>query len=465
MKLAIRYRIAWPLSFALAVLTAGYAISLLSLAHQRLRSELDAKLAIEAQVTADLIRLAPPEKNQFLEFRDIVETEELDSPEGIFDLDVWKGSTLIYRRRTEDSRDVLANLAFNANEQSVITRDIDGHRIRLAQHKFQHLGTAWYVRVAADESSVQSLGVLRPATLVGTPAVLAVAWLLSYWLAGRALRPLTRMTREAATISASNLAYRIAIPNTGDEVARLAINFNQLLDRLEIAFMELRHFTADASHELRTPLTVMRSVGELALSADKTPQYYRDTISQMLEEVDRLTRLVEGLLMLARSGADQAINTSMEMVPSEVVEAVCAQLRPLAEDRHQLLTVQSSATPPTIMNASLLELVLMNVVHNALKFTPDGGRIDVRVGVADSNVTIEVDDTGPGIEASERERVFDRFYRSDRVASGSQPGFGLGLAIARAAIVKFGGEISAASSASGGARIEIAIPRADRAVL
>jgi signal transduction histidine kinase len=279
-------------------------------------------------------------------------------------------------------------------------------------------------------------------------------------LAGRALKPLALIAVEANSISALNLERRVKVPATRDEIALLAAAFNRLLDRLQAAFTELREFTGNASHELRTPLAALHSIGELALTVDQTPTQYRETISHMLEEAHRLTQLVESLLMLARADADLATvrtgTTTVALV--EVVDTVCTHLRPLAEERNQRLSFHGAVTLQSRIDGELLELALVNIVHNAIKFTPDGGRIDVRVDESESIVTIVVEDSGPGIRASEEERVFERFYRSGQERSSTNGGFGLGLAIARASIARLGGSVSAARSAAGGARIIIAIP-------
>ncbi|MGH7486444.1 MAG: sensor histidine kinase, partial [bacterium] len=323
-----------------------------------------------------------------------------------------------------------------------------------------HLGTTWFVRVAEDVGeNLAGMATLYEAVLLSAAVVLPIAVLLSYWLAGRALRPLSRIAVEAGSISVSNLESRVAVPKTGDEIAQLASGFNELLDRLQIAFAELRQFTGDASHELRTPLTVIQSVGELALTTSMTPQQYRETLSHVLEEVDRLRQLVDALLMLARGESDMATAPATEVLPYEAVESVCAQLRPLAEEHNQLLSVHGNVTTAIMTDVNLLNLAVMNVVHNAIKFTPDGGRIDVSVTSSDSAIAVVVDDTGPGIPASERDKVFDRFYRSDRATRSTERGFGLGLSIARAAIAKLGGSILAGQATSGGARINILIPR------
>lgn len=475
MTLSIRSRFAWTLSIALAALVGIYAASLLIVAHQHFTSELDRRVQFEAYVTGDLIRLNPVDALQKLQARDVLEVEERNTPERTIDLEVRRAGTVIYRRQRADRSGLLSRIKFDPGAPEVLSHGLDDRRIRVRQLAFHSAGQIWFVRAAADQQeSLQSLSTLRLAVIVGTPLIIALGVLLSYWLAGRALRPLTRMAADASAISAANLDRRLRVQNgrapralfadttarsNGDEIAQLAKSFNELLERLQRAFAELRRFTADASHELRTPLTVMRSLGEMALTSSPSPERYRDTIGHMLEEVDRLTQLAESLLMLARGETGGWQIEEFEVDAGELIEAVCAQMRVLAEERHQSLSIDARETVRIVTDAKLAKLALMNVVHNAVKFTPEGGRIDVRMRSSKSALRIDVEDTGPGIPPDEHERVFERFYRSDRARSGPAGGFGLGLAIARSAIEALGGTVAVDPAHSAGTRIRIEIPR------
>jgi heavy metal sensor kinase len=466
MTLSIRNRIALTLSVTLAALAAAYAVSLLYVARQRLIADLDQKMELEAFVTADLVRLDPDAVPHRLWLQDIVEAEELYSLRHSSCLEVRQVATLIYRRTPQHEACSLAAIAFDLDAPRIASHELKGLTIRVLQFKFQHLGTTWFVRVAEDVGqNLVGMATLYQAVLLSAGVVLPITVLLSYWLAGGALKPLTRIAAETGSISSSNLDRRVAVPKTGDEIAQLASAFNELLDRLRAAFMELRRFTADASHELRTPLTVLQSVGEVALTTSMKPQQYIDTISHMLEQVDRLRQLVDALLTLARGEAEIATTSLTEIVPYEAVESVCAQLRPLAEERRLSLSVHGTVTSAILTNTGLLTVAVMNVVHNAIKFTPEGGRIDVYVGSCDAAVTIVVDDTGPGIPVAERNKVFERFYRSEKTPLSAERGFGLGLSIVRAAISSLGGTILAEQSAAGGARISMSIPRRNPSLL
>jgi heavy metal sensor kinase len=237
--------------------------------------------------------------------------------------------------------------------------------------------------------------------------------------------------------------------------------FNDTLSRLQDAFERLRRFTADASHELRTPLTAMRSVGEVALRNPLDASAYRDVIGSMLEEVDRLTRLVESLLTLTRadSGAVQLATETVDL--GALVGNVIDQLRVLADEKQQNLQLRAPAPVHVMADGALIRQALMNLIHNAIKFTPPGGTISVELKARNSGqAMIEVRDSGPGIPAAHRDRIFDRFYRVDTSRSREEGGVGLGLAIARWAIEANGGQIELASDGGKGSSFRVLLPAA-----
>ena len=247
--------------------------------------------------------------------------------------------------------------------------------------------------------------------------------------------------------------------NSGDEFGRLAGVFNETLARLETAFEQLRRFTADASYELRTPLTGMRSVGEAALQRPLTAQGYREVIGSMLEEVDRLTRLVESLLLLTRAQAGRIPLTRAVVDLRDLVAGVSESLRVLAEDKQQELTVEAVAPVTVEGDPGLLRQAVTNLVFNAIKYTPKSGAIRVVVRAVADEALVEVCDTGPGIPAAHHPRIFDRFYRVDGARSRETGGVGLGLAIARWAAEANGGRIEVESEESQGALFRVALPR------
>jgi heavy metal sensor kinase len=293
----------------------------------------------------------------------------------------------------------------------------------------------------------------------GIPLAAALAVAGGYFLAGRALAPVGAMADKAQKITADSLGERLPVLNPQDEFGRLAIVFNDTLSRLNDSFDRLRRFTADASHELRTPLTSMRSVGEVALQGTLTPAKYREVIGSMLEEVSRLTHLVDSLLLLTRadSGTTQPARERVEL--SALTGSVADHLRILAEEKQQSLSVDAPARVETLCDPAILRLGLMNLLHNAIKYTPAGGAIHVRAMAGESGQPlIEVQDSGPGIAPAHRERIFERFYRADTGLNGESAGVGLGLAIASWAVAANGGRIELESEESKGSVFRIVLP-------
>jgi heavy metal sensor kinase len=294
----------------------------------------------------------------------------------------------------------------------------------------------------------------------GLPLAGAVAGLGGYTLARRALLPVERMTERAQLITAERLSDRLPVENPDDEMGRLAVVFNETLGRLEASFEQMRRFTADVSHQLRTPLTALRSVGEVGLREHRDDAAYRTIIGSMLEEADRLASLVDRLLTLSRAETRQAKLSTDEFDVRELADEVADHLEVLAEEQGQSIEVEQVGTPQAYADRFVVRQALINLVDNAIKFSPSGGRIRIRVAEASGEAVADAIDSGAGIEPSARERIFDRFYRG--TDSGTQ-GAGLGLSIAKGAVEATGGRLTLATSGAGGSTFRIALPRAARA--
>jgi heavy metal sensor kinase len=327
-------------------------------------------------------------------------------------------------------------------------------------YRVQAIAEPSHTIAAAIEESARrdALWTLAAILAMGVPLAAGLAIAGGYFLAGRILSPVGAMADKAREISADSLGERLPVGNPRDEFGRLATVFNDTLARLHDAFDRLRRFTADASHELRTPLTAMRSVGEVALQAPLDPGKYRDVIGSMLEEVDRLTRLVDSLLVLTRADSGAAAPAREVVELAEIASEVTDHLRVLAEEKQQSLSVHTAARVEALCDPAILRLGLMNLLHNAIKYTPKGGAIHVRAGAtASGHPSIEVEDTGPGIPVAHRERIFERFYRADPARARESGGAGLGLAIARWAVAANGGRIELESEESGGSLFRIVL--------
>jgi heavy metal sensor kinase len=320
--------------------------------------------------------------------------------------------------------------------------------------------TSHRITVARDETALrQTLWTLAVILAMGVPCAIGLAIGGGYFLAGRVLAPVGAMAETARKITAESLTERLPVENPGDEFGQLASVFNATLSCLEEAFQQLRRFTADASHELRTPLTAIRSVGEVALQRSLNASGYREVIGSMLEEVDRLTRLVESLLTLTRAESGRIQPTLETVNLSGLTVSVVEHLRVLAEEKEQSLTIDAAAAVSARCDPAILQLGLINVLDNAIKYTPARGMI--RVGVRETSsgeAAIEIQDTGVGISAVHHGRIFERFYRVDEGRSRESGGTRLGLATARWAVEANGGRIELDSEEGKGSLFRIVLP-------
>ncbi len=293
--------------------------------------------------------------------------------------------------------------------------------------------------------------------LVGGAAALALAGGGGWLLARKALLPVTRMTRQAAAIGADRLHERVAVPPTADELGRLAATLNAMLDRIERGVADQHRLVADASHELRTPLAVMRSELEVSLRSPGLAADAREVLSSANEEVERMSRIVDNLLTLARidEGRLQLLRTPERL--DALVDEVLGKLRPLAAAKRVTLR-REGAGAVVLGDRRQLELVVTNLVDNAIKYTGAGGEVCVRTWHQDGMAGCSVTDTGPGIAADALPHVFDRFYRVDAARSRAQGGSGLGLAICREIVEAHGGRVWASSEPAKGSSFSLAIP-------
>jgi heavy metal sensor kinase len=277
-------------------------------------------------------------------------------------------------------------------------------------------------------------------------------------LARRALRPVDRMTETARRISAEHLTGRVDETGGGDELDRLAQTLNAMLGRLDAAFQEMRQFTADASHELQTPLTILKGEMEVALRSPRSPEEYQRILKSSLEEIDRIARLVEGLLLLARADAGVLRMDRRPLDLAQLVEEVYGQTRVLAEARS--LNLRLGAVEPVSVQGDYAHLrrLLLNLVDNAVKYTPPGGHVTISVQPSGGWAAMRVEDTGMGIPPEDRERIFQRFHRSAEARSRGNGGAGLGLCIARSIAEAHGGRIEVESTTGRGSTFTVLLP-------
>jgi heavy metal sensor kinase len=305
-----------------------------------------------------------------------------------------------------------------------------------------------------DGELAQARGVL----LAAGPVALLLSAALACWLARQALAPVDRLRRAAGAITADRLDQRLAARNPHDELGLLTQTINALIARLERSFTEIRRFTADASHELRTPLTALRTQVEVALGKTLSPSELQQLLGGVLEELVRMSRLTDQLLTLSRrdAGVEQMNLTPVDLL--SVASGVVDAMQPLAEAKGLRLRLSGDRVR-VAGDEGRLRQVVINLLDNALKYTPPGGSVWVRVGARDRSALLTVEDTGPGIPPEHLPHVFERFYRVDKARSRAEGGTGLGLSIARSITQAHGGVIEIRSEAGRGTACTVTLPQ------
>jgi heavy metal sensor kinase len=345
-------------------------------------------------------------------------------------------------------------------EQSLMQVQTSGETLRVATFPILHEGQiAGVLQVGVSLADIEhTLHILLIVLLVMAPITVLLASGGGLFLAHRALSPIDAITRMAQRISGENLSGRIGLTGPDDEVGRLARTFDTMLARLEEAFTQQRQFAADASHELRTPLTAIIGQIDVALGWPESAEYYRATLAGIREQAQRLTRLASDLLFLARADA-QPIPQAVEPIElGSLLPAVATQMEPLATERQQTIIVAPSSTGMVFGNEDHLIRLLLNLLDNAIRYTPAGGHVTLSCRRRNATIEISVGDTGSGIAPEHLPHVFDRFYRVDRGRSRVQGGSGLGLAIAQSIARLHGGQITVESVVGQGSTFIVRLP-------
>jgi two-component system OmpR family sensor kinase len=322
--------------------------------------------------------------------------------------------------------------------------------------------SAYVIQVATSLDDARA--VLRGARwlfLVVALAILAAVIGTGALLARRALRPIDEIVTRARRIGDSSLRERLPHPGSQDEIGRLVATLNDMLERIERSFEVQRRFTADASHELRSPLSRLRAELEVTLRRRRDPAEYEEALRSCLDEVERLSRLTEELLGLARLDAGEGLQMAADTTPlTPIVAQAVRRLAPEAERREVALVMSPCPDLSVKVAPGAASLAIANVLDNAVKFSPAGGRVTVRVFADGGEAVVSVADTGPGVPPDEAPRLFERFHRGSAARSAEAPGTGLGLAISRALVEGQGGRIVVESRAGNGATFSIRLPLA-----
>lgn len=307
-----------------------------------------------------------------------------------------------------------------------------------------------------QETIVEARRLIRRWSLGLIPLMIVLSWIIGYFFSGKLLAPIHALRIRADTLNPKDLSARIPYPETRDELYFLTETLNRALGRIEEAFTKLKAFAADASHELRIPLTAMRGTLELALRRDRTSEEYRTALGEALEEAEHLSRVTSDLLALTRADAG-------EQTLTRTLVSVKAYLERWAQDFRSAhpqaqIRLGSLADSQIALDPDQMDRVLLNLLDNALKYAGKETPVDIAAVIEESELRIRVEDHGGGIPAEDQERIFDRFYRTQKTRTPRQGGSGLGLAIALAIVRAHGGSLRLKNTSSSGSVFEIALP-------
>lgn len=422
---------------------------------QSIRATIDSGLRQRVQAVRDIIKEDAPSGLAALqdEFREFADSEGARARLRV----AYESGVVIYASPDmQTARD--PRRAQNASRP--FTSRIGDARFRFLRERVEVQGTHYDVEVASSmQDFYRALERFRVVLYFAAPAFLILAALGGYWLSRRALAPVDEITRAARTIGAQDLSRRLAVPRTTDELQRLADTLNEMLARLEASFQRVTQFTADASHELRTPVSVMRTSAELALRRTRSEPEYREALSRILDESERVSRLIEQLLLLARADSGPSALPIVQTDLAAALRGACGEAKVLAEAKQLKFSQSIPATPVWVLgDAASLQRLFIILLDNAVKYTPSGGQIEVLLTSDDGYAFAGIRDTGIGIPEQDLPHVFDRFYRSDRARSRESGGTGLGLAIGRWIAEAHGGEIRVESVAAKGSTFEVRLP-------
>src|SRR5580704_1865281 len=302
--------------------------------------------------------------------------------------------------------------------------------------------------------------------LLFAPAMLVLASFFGWWLAGVAIQPVNSVAHAAQNVTGSTLTLQIPLRGAGDELDHLIDSFNQMTERLHQSFEQTRRFSTDVSHELRTPITAIRGQLEVALFTAETPEQYRESIINAMEDIEKLSSIVRALLLLSQAESGQVVLQKAPLDLSEVVTDLVDQFQIPAEEKDVRLTAEIEPCAPVEADHTQIERLLSNLLSNAVKYTPKGGSVRVIVGPAREQgwTKLSVEDTGVGIPAENLPHIFDRFYRVRNAQTNAIQGLGLGLSFVAWIVEAHGGRIDVASNSGEGTRFTVLLPSGPEAV-
>jgi heavy metal sensor kinase len=345
---------------------------------------------------------------------------------------------------------------------NIETRSAEGKYFRFATERLNVGSRIYTVQMGTTaDDAVETLELFRSSLLMFAPLVLIVAAGVGYLMSRRALAPVDAIVRTAKNISGTNLSSRLEKLETGDELQRLSDTLNEMLARIEAAFLRITQFTADASHELRTPVSLIRTEAELALRRSRTETEYRESLQHILEESERTTMLIEQLLELARTDSGHGTVQFQALDLREILRNVAGGWRQVAEIRKlEFSSDICGSTTYVLGDQTLLRRLADILLDNAFKYTPSPGSVKLVLEQSGEKAVITVLDSGVGIAQDVQAKIFERFYRLDKSRNRAQGGAGLGLAIAQWIVTQHHGSIAVESHPGEGAIFRVELPKA-----
>ena len=466
--IALRAKLALVFAGALAVLLAGFGVT----AYHLLRNQLDAAATADLQELTDglhgYLHIDDGKTSLVYNHADPQESSFIENATRFYQVyDATTGAMLVQSAAIEPLAVEFTPAEVLAFRDSGRTRDLqtDQGRLRFSNTLVHPAsGGVYLLQVGVLLHSMdRALGQFLRQLLWSIPVCVIVVAVLGRWMAGRSLAPLVRLAAATRSIGVTELHQRLPVRGAGDELDQVALAFNETLGRLEHSVGEMRQFSAALAHELRAPLAALRAEIETTLHHARTTDDYQRGLVSQLEELDRLGRLVTHLLTLARAEAGEIRLARQPVDLSGLASSLVSQLEAVAEAKGVTLTCQVVDGVMVTGDAGWLERLVLNLLDNAIKFTPSGGRVVVEVTETGEAAALTVRDTGIGIPVEDLPHVFERFYRADSARSPQTEGVGLGLTLAKWIADKHGATIEAVSAEGRGSALTVSFPLTLRA--
>ncbi|MDO8586371.1 MAG: heavy metal sensor histidine kinase [Armatimonadota bacterium] len=459
----IRASVVLPRSAALALVLAAFELLIYSQFARELRTAVDNALRYQAEYAGYLFQHKNGDRELARLADRIVPHSALPSDRKLIRILGPDGDTLSEWGPADLKRAngvVSATHAIRSNEYAYETTVLGRSDLRFISLPVSGDRKLRYVvQVATPLDRMQAtLSRMRFLLILCGVAMLSIMTAGGWFITGRALSPVRKMAATARRIGAGKIDERLVAPDSGDEIEELARTFNDMIDRLEGAYRQVKRFTADASHELRTPLTIMKGEIEVALRKARSPEAQEQVLRSALEEINHMSKIVDRLLTLARIDSGEAVLEMATVDLDETLRAACRQYEPLARARGCELVVRSASQSTVRGDKQRLMELVGNLLDNSIKYSPTGGSIEVTLSPRNHGFVISVTDMGVGIASKDLPRVFERFYRGQNSRTRHVQGSGLGLSICKWIAETHGGRIEVRSQIGKGSTFAVWLP-------